>query len=110
VRLLLDQNLAPRLVTPLATLYPESKHLREVGLATANDDVVWHYAAEGGFTIVSKDADFHERSFLLGHPPKVIWIRRGNCSTDEVLSLLQTAHAAIIQFEADPEASFLALG
>ena len=54
---------------------------------------------------MSKEADFHERSFLLGHPPKVIWIRRGNCSTDEVLSLLQTAHAAIIQFEADPEAS-----
>jgi hypothetical protein len=47
---------------------------------------VWHYAAEEGFTILSKDADFHERSFLLGHPPKVIWIRRGNCSTDEVLS------------------------
>ena len=29
---------------------------------------------------------------------------------DLVLSLLQNAHAAIIQFEADPEASFLALG
>ena len=76
----------------------------------ADDAVVWRYAAEERFTIVSKDADFHERSFLLGHPPKVIWIRRGNCSTDEVLSLLQSAHAAIIQFEADPEASFLALG
>jgi predicted nuclease of predicted toxin-antitoxin system len=59
---------------------------------------VWHYAAEGGFTIVSKDADFHEHSFLLGHPPKVM------------LFLLQTAHAAIIRFEADPEASFLELG
>jgi len=110
VKLLLDQNLAPRLVAALATLYPNSTHVREVGLATADDDVVWRYAADQGFTIVSKDADFHERSFVLGPPPKVIWIRRGNCSTDEVLTLLETAHAAIVQFEADPQASFLALG
>lgn len=110
MKLLLDQNLAPRLVAALATLYPNSTHVRQVGLATADDDVVWRYAADQGFTIVSKDADFHERSFLLGPPPKVIWIRRGNCSTDEVLTLLQSAHAAIVQFEADPQASFLALG
>ena len=110
MRLLLDQNLAPRLIAALATLYPESTHVRQVGLASADDDLVWSYAVEHGFTIVSKDADFHERSFLFGQPPKVIWIRRGNCSTDEVLLLLQEAHAAIMQFEADPEASFLALG
>jgi len=85
VKLLLDQNLAPRLVAALAALYPDSKHVRDVGLAAANDDDVWRYAATGGFTIVSKDADFHERSFVLGPPPKVIWIRRGNCSTTEVL-------------------------
>ena len=76
MRLLLDQNLSPRLLTALAGLYPGSSHVREVGLQTADDDTVWQYAAEHGFAIVSKDADFHERSFLLGHPPKVIWIRR----------------------------------
>lgn len=110
MKLLLDQNLAPRLVAALAALYPDSKHVRDVGLAAANDDDVWRYAAAGGFTIVSKDADFHERSFVLGPPPKVIWIRRGNCSTTEVLTLLENAHAAIILFEAEPGASFLALG
>lgn len=110
MRLLVDQNLSPRLVAALATTYPDSTHVRDVGLAKADDDVVWRYAAEQGFTIVSKDADFHERSFVLGPPPKVIWIRRGNCSTDEVLSLLQSAHAALMDFEKDPEGSFLALG
>ena len=34
-----------------------------------------------GYTIVTKDADFRQRSFLLGPPPKVIWIGLGNCST-----------------------------
>jgi predicted nuclease of predicted toxin-antitoxin system len=110
VRLLLDQNLSPRLVPALVDLYPSSAHVREVGLQTADDDAVWRYAAEHGFVIVSKDADFHERSFLLGHPPKVVWIRRGNCSTDDVVALLRGQHSAMLGFEGDEEGSFLALG
>lgn len=110
MRLLLDQNLSPRLVPALLGLYPASTHVRELGLQTADDDTVWRYAAEHGFAIVSKDADFHERSFLLGHPSKVIWIRRGNCSTDEVADLLRNHHGDIVMFEVDDDGSFLALG
>ena len=110
MRLLLDQNLSPRLVPALVDLYPGSGHVREVGLQTADDDMVWRYAAEHGFVIVSKDADFHERSFLLGYPPKVVWIRRGNCSTDDVITLLRDHYAAMLMFDADEEGSFLALG
>ena len=110
MRLLLDQNLSPRLLATLAALYPGSTHVREVGLQTADDETVWQYAAQQGFAIVSKDADFHERSFLLGHPPKVIWIRRGNCSTDEVAAILRDHHAEVLVFERDEAGSFLALG
>lgn len=42
----------------------------------SSDTEVWNYAAEHGCTIVSKDADFHQRSLLLGAPPKVVWIDR----------------------------------
>jgi predicted nuclease of predicted toxin-antitoxin system len=110
VRLLLDQNLSPRLLTVLADLYPGSTHVREIGLQAADDETVWQYAITHGFAIVSKDADFHERSFLIGHPPKVIWIRRGNCSTDEVAAILQDHHPEMLAFELDEEGSFLALG
>lgn len=110
MRLLLDQNLSPRLVSILGDLHPGSTHVREVGLQAADDDTVWRYAAEHEFAIVSKDADFHERSFLRGHPPKVIWIRRGNCSTDEVEAILRDHHTEIGVFECDEEGSFLALG
>jgi len=41
------------------------------------DAAVWAYALARGLTIVSKDADFHQRSFLHGAPPRAIWIRRG---------------------------------
>jgi len=57
VRLLLDQNLSPRLLTALDDLFPGSTHVREVGLQAADDDSVWRYAAAEGLTIVSKDAD-----------------------------------------------------
>lgn len=110
MRLLLDQNLSPRLIPALADLYPGSLHVREVELASADDAAVWRYALEQGLTIVSKDADFHERSFVLGQPPKVVWIRRGNCSTEEVLTLLRGEVQAVLRFETDPEATFLALG
>ena len=84
MRQLFDQNLSPRLLAILAALYGGSTHVRNEGLEAADDDTVWEYAASHGFAIVSKDADFHQRSFLLGAPPKVIWIQRGNCGTEEI--------------------------
>jgi predicted nuclease of predicted toxin-antitoxin system len=80
VRLLLDQNLSPRLLMVLGDLYPGSTHVREVGLQAADDDSVWRYAVAHGFAIVSKDADFHERSFLLGHPPNSSRRHDDSCS------------------------------
>jgi predicted nuclease of predicted toxin-antitoxin system len=53
-------------------VYPDSQHVREVGLSEATDEAVWRHAVEQGLTIVTKDADFHQRSFLFGHPPKVV--------------------------------------
>ncbi len=110
MRLLLDQNLSPRLIGLVADLYPESTPARSIGLQAADDATVWTHAARQGFAIVSKDADFHQRSFLLGHPPKVIWIRRGNCSTDEIAALLRAHHADLLALDRDDTASFLALG
>jgi len=78
VRLLLDQNLSPHLVDALQDLHPGSAHVRDVGLASADDEAVWTFAAQQGLSIVSKDSDFRQRSFVRGHPPKVVWIARGN--------------------------------
>ena len=109
MKLLLDQNLSPRLAHTLAAIYPDTTHVRDVGLQAADDDTVWAYAAEHGFVIVSKDADFHQRSFVLGPPPKVVWIRRGNCSTVEVERILRNHEADLLAFEGDDQEAFLAL-
>jgi predicted nuclease of predicted toxin-antitoxin system len=109
MKLLFDENLSHRLVGQLATEFPGSAHVREVGLATAADADVWDHAASNGFVIVSKDTDFQQRALLYGHPPKVIWVRLGNCTTAAVAALLRSRLADIQAFEGDPIAAFLAL-
>lgn len=110
MKLLFDHNLSPKLVKALVDVYPESLHVRDIGLHTASDEVVWDYALQHGLTIVSKDADFHQRSFLSGAPPKVVWIRRGNCQTGQIEQILRNYHSHLLDFERDQDAAFLTLG
>jgi predicted nuclease of predicted toxin-antitoxin system len=88
LKLLFDQNLSPKLVRSLSDLFPGSIHVQTVNLDTANDSVLWKFAREKGFIIVSKDVDFSDLSVIAGYPPKVIWIRRGNCSTKQIEAIL----------------------
>lgn len=109
MKLLFDENLANRLVIALAALYPDSQHVRDVGMASAEDDVIWKYARDNGMTIVSKDFDFYHRSMVLGHPPKVVWLRLGNCTTNQILEILRAHQADLLAFDQDVSASFLVL-
>jgi predicted nuclease of predicted toxin-antitoxin system len=109
VKLLFDQNISPRLPRTLALLYPGSGHVRQFGLQHADDEIVWNFAREHGYTIVSKDSDFRQRSFLFGAPPKVVWIRMGNCTTSDIERILKERHPDIRQFCADMASAFLIL-
>lgn len=109
MKLLFDQNLPPRLSRLLSDLYPGSIHVREVGLKEAPDGVIWEYARIGGFIVVSKDADFQQRSLLYGHPPKFIWLRVRNCPAALIHEVLRTHSVALHTFEGDMEESHLML-
>lgn len=109
MKLLFDQNLSPSLATRLADVFPESAHVREVGLARATDELVWRYALERGFAIVTKDSDFQERSQIAGSAPRVVWVRRGNCSTHDIEAMLRTHALRIAALEQENEPGFLIL-
>lgn len=109
MKLLFDENRSPRLVTALADLFPESAHVRDLGLAGKNDRQIWDAAATGEYVIVSKDDDFHHLSFARGGPPKVIGLNFGNCTTRMIADVLHTNAALIESFVALPDASFLSL-
>jgi len=110
VKLLFDQNLPYCLVKSLAGLYPDSTHVRLIGLESADDETIWNYARTHGYTIVSKDSDFHQRSFLQGFPPKVIWIRCGNSSTSQIEKILRDNRGPIQNFCDDGVHAFLIIG
>ncbi|WP_420618642.1 DUF5615 family PIN-like protein [Candidatus Poriferisocius sp.] len=109
MRLLLDQNLSRRLVGMLVAEYPGSCHVVEVGLDTATDRAIWEYARDHGFAIVSKDSDFRQLAFLLGPPPKVIWLRVGNATTLKIFSVLQQHRDIIAEFGASEQEALLVL-
>ena len=109
MKLLLDQNLAPRLARTLSDIYPGSAHVRDLGMTNASDREIWDRARSDGFVIVSKDNDFQQMSFVIGPPPKVIWIRRGNCSVQESEEILRSNSARIHEFEADQVSAYLML-
>jgi predicted nuclease of predicted toxin-antitoxin system len=58
-------------------------------------------------TLVTQDADFSEMSEVQGFPPKVILIRRGNCSTGQIESMLRQHREAIARLDEDATAGIL---
>lgn len=109
MKLLFDENLSPKLPHLLAAIFPGSAHVRECGLKGKADEVVWDYAYTNGFTIVSKDSDFHQRSLLYGHPPKIVWLRIGNCTREQLVSLITSHEQDIRALGTDPFESVLVI-
>jgi predicted nuclease of predicted toxin-antitoxin system len=109
LKLLFDQNLSRKLPRQLGDIYPDSQHVVELNLAEASDSDIWEYAKENGFTIVSKDTDFQQRSLLYGSPPKFIWLRLGNCSTPDIEALLRRSSPIVHTFLRDLQESHLIL-
>lgn len=110
MKLLFDQNLSYHIAESLTALYPGSTHVRLLGLERADDEAIWNFAKDNQYVIVSKDSDFHQRSFLRGFPPKIIWIRCGNSSTGQIEKILTDNHATVRAFCNDSVHSFLILG
>ena len=107
--LLLDQNLSPRILAALQAAYPGSAHVRDFGMQSASDREIWELAKGKGFAVATKDSDFHQMSFLHGPPPKVVWLRLGNCSSDQILVALLARGERVRQFRADEDAALLVL-
>jgi predicted nuclease of predicted toxin-antitoxin system len=109
MKLLVDENLSPDLIPLLSQRFPGSVHVRDVDLASAPDPFVWEYARKNGFSIITQDSDFHERSFLYGAPPKVIWVRIGNVPASVVASFIALRLDRIMEFGQEVDSTFLVL-
>lgn len=70
-------------------------HVLEIGLAQENDRAIWAYAAQNGFVIVSKDADFADLAVLDPNRVRIVWVRIRNCRTAALLESFENALDAI---------------
>ena len=109
MKLLFDQNLSRQLIRDIQGAFPDSQHVVHLNLTTKDDEILWRFAADNGFVIISKDSDFFHRALLHGHPPKVIHLRVGNCSTQHIRNLLMDKTPVIYDFISDPMESLLVL-
>ena len=109
MKLLFDENLSPTLVSRLATEFPGSRHVEDLGLRGRSDEDIWAYARAEGFTIVSKDNDFRQMAVLQGPPPKVIWLSIGNVGSRFIAELIARRASLIGAFIESADESLLVL-
>jgi predicted nuclease of predicted toxin-antitoxin system len=105
VKLLIDENLSPALAVTWQEPFPGTQHVFDIGLGNTDDPDIWEYAKTNGLAIITKDSDFEQRSYMLGAPPKVIWLRVGNRSTAYVNLLVLQHVERINEFLLDREST-----
>jgi len=89
VKLLFDENLSPRLVSRLLSLFPGLIHVRDVGLRQADDRSIWNWAKANNHAVITGDADFVAMSQTLGWPHKVIHIKHCDVPSRVIEDLLR---------------------
>ena len=103
MRLLFDQNLSHQLIDDLADLFPDSLHVRLIGLAEADDLAIWDYAKNHQLIIVTYDSDYADWNKLRGAPPKIIWLRCGNASVSQIHRKIRASAERIRSLKTNPE-------
>ncbi len=88
----MDNQLPPSLAHFLAALGHGARHVSELGLGDADDELLAQHAAREGCVIISKDEDFARRVYLGRQPPvPVVWLRVGNCRNAHLRQAMQGA-------------------
>ncbi len=87
IRLITDENISWR----VKKLIPQWDILPANEIKTGrrlSDLLIWKFAKENDYNILTFDEDFSELQNLHSFPPKIIWLRTGNISTDEICDRL----------------------
>ena len=98
MKLLFDQNISFRIINKIGDFFPLSSQVRLLGLENSKDFEIWNYARENEFTIVTFDTDFYDISLIKGIPPKIVWLRLGNISTQDLANCLVKNQELIKEF------------
>ena len=110
MKLLLDENLSPRLVVNrLELLFPGITHVRDAGLKQAGDQQIWDWARDNEFAIVCTDADFVVLAQRHGWPPQVVHLEQCDFPLRVIEDLLRRSAVRISEFGKNRGAGLLSL-
>jgi len=108
MKILFDQNISFRLIKKISQLYPNAKQVRQLGLENQFDIKIWKFAKSNNYTVVTFDVDFIDLINLKGHPPKIIWLKTGNITTDSLAKLFDANFELIRDFIRNEDAKEIA--
>jgi len=106
-KLLFDNNISHRVISRVSDIFPNTSHVMLENLDEATDIRVWRFARQNGYTIVTKDSDFNDLAIYQGSPPKVIWLKIGNCRVAKIAQILIDNREIIKTFLDNPDSSIL---
>lgn len=98
MRLIFDQNISHRIIKELPKRFSTSTTVKREGLINANDKEIWEFAKNSNLTIVTQDSAFNDLNAFYGFPPKVIWVRLGNLSTNQIAKIILDQEDEILNF------------
>jgi predicted nuclease of predicted toxin-antitoxin system len=95
MKLLVDAQLPGTLARWLRGRDCDALHLLECGMAQADDASIWRKAGEEGRILVTKDEDFFILATRPGEAGRLLWLRMGNCRTQDLITRLNRDWIAI---------------
>ncbi|HEV7382142.1 MAG TPA: DUF5615 family PIN-like protein [Dyadobacter sp.] len=99
MRLLIDQNISHRILPIIEEHFDNVQHVRQLGLLNTNDHEIFMFGRNQGFeAIITLDDDFVKLLNLFSSPPKIIWLRTGNCATLNLAEILISKYDIIKEF------------
>jgi predicted nuclease of predicted toxin-antitoxin system len=90
VKFLIDNAISPVIASGLRASGYEALHVRDIGMTSATDQVIFDYARNGGYVIVTADTDFGTLLALwLYSQPSAIIFRTSDKRPESQLTLLR---------------------
>jgi predicted nuclease of predicted toxin-antitoxin system len=101
---LIDQNISYRIVPQIAFLFDKLDHVKTNGWLDWKDYDIFMAARKQQYhAIITLYDDFSKLLLEHGTPPKIIWLKTGNCSTAALAEVITSHKEVIHRFLSDAD-------
>ena len=89
MKVLIDQNISHRIMVHIAFVFDGIAHVKTEGWIDWNDYDIFMAARQKKYdAVITLDEDFNKLLLEHSYPPRVIWLKTGNCSTKRLAEII----------------------